>query len=58
MQATLNAMATVGIPEADREAILRTVASILHLGNVEFVDGTSGDDASQVGNPPGKQRLL
>jgi hypothetical protein len=54
LQATLRAMATVGIPEADREAILRTVAAILHLGNVQFIDGKTGDDSSQVGHPSGQ----
>ncbi|GFR45863.1 hypothetical protein Agub_g7314 [Astrephomene gubernaculifera] len=33
------AMERVGIPEADREAIFRTVAAILHLGNIQFQAG-------------------
>lgn len=47
-QATIRAMETVGIPAPDREAILRTVAAILHLGNVDFVADKSGDEASVV----------
>lgn len=27
----------VGLGEAEREAVLRTVAAVLHLGNIEFV---------------------
>lgn len=36
LRSTLDAMAIVGITEAEREAILRTVAAVLHLGNVTF----------------------
>ena len=39
MQHTIMAMNRVGIPEADQEAIFRTVAAILHLGNVSFKGG-------------------
>lgn len=38
-------MTRVGIPAEDREAIFRTTASILHLGNVTF---TSGPDESSL----------
>jgi len=36
LRSTLDAMAIVGLGEAEREAVLRTVAAVLHLGNVEF----------------------
>ncbi|KXZ52496.1 MYO1A protein [Gonium pectorale] len=36
---TIYAMERVGIPAADREAIFRTVAAILHLGNIDFNPG-------------------
>ncbi|GLC68235.1 hypothetical protein PLESTF_000665000 [Pleodorina starrii] len=36
---TIYAMERVGIPAADREAIFRTVAAILHLGNLNFNPG-------------------
>ena len=36
LRSTLDAMAIVGIAEAEREAVLRTVAAVLHLGNVTF----------------------
>ena len=40
-------MSLVGIPEKEQEAACRTVAAVLHLGNVDFVD--SGDvDTSTV----------
>ncbi|GLI63183.1 hypothetical protein VaNZ11_005953 [Volvox africanus] len=36
---TVCAMERVGIPPVDREAIFRTVAAILHLGNISFNPG-------------------
>lgn len=35
-QRTVLAMTRVGIPPLDQEAIFRTVAAVLHLGNVSF----------------------
>lgn len=32
-------MERVGIPEAQQEAIFRTVAAILHMGNIQFEQG-------------------
>ncbi|EFJ44389.1 type XI myosin heavy chain MyoA [Volvox carteri f. nagariensis] len=43
---TVYAMERVGIPPADREAIFRTVAAILHLGNINFNPGP--EDSSLV----------
>jgi myosin-5 len=43
---TRRAMGAVGVPEAEQDACFRTVAAVLHLGNVEFADG--GDDAAAV----------
>lgn len=37
------ALASVGIPEAKQADVWRVLAAILHLGNVEFVDGPGGD---------------
>ncbi|BDA45618.1 Myosin-17 [Coccomyxa sp. Obi] len=37
LRSTLDAMQIVGIGEAEREAVLRTVAAVLHLGNITFV---------------------
>ncbi|KAG2451764.1 hypothetical protein HYH02_003543 [Chlamydomonas schloesseri] len=43
---TIYAMERVGIPSADQEAIFRTVAAILHLGNIQFSAGP--EDSSLV----------
>ncbi|MEW5300071.1 MAG: hypothetical protein WDW36_003028 [Sanguina aurantia] len=45
-QLTIRAMERVGIPQADRTATFRTVAAILHLGNINFQVGE--DDSSHV----------
>jgi hypothetical protein len=34
-------MERVGIPEEQREAIFRTVAAILHMGNIQFEQGAN-----------------
>lgn len=39
VQRTIRAMERVGIPEDQREAIFRTVAAILHMGNIQFEQG-------------------
>ena len=39
--ATITAMATLGFSEEDRDAVMRVLAGILHLGNVSF-DSKSG----------------
>ena len=39
-------MKIVGIPEPEREAVLRTVAAVLHLGNVAFAPGPDGEGAA------------
>ena len=44
---TRQAMSVVGIPLAEQDGVFRTVAAVLHLGNVAFVE--AGDpDSSQV----------
>eukprot|EP00210_Caulerpa_lentillifera_P001139 g1097.t1 len=43
-QRTRQAMSLVGINESDQVSICRTVAAVLHLGNVAF---TEGEDADQ-----------
>ena len=48
-------MTLVGIPEREQDAACRTVAAVLHLGNVDFVE--AGDaDSSKVA--PGDERHL
>eukprot|EP00197_Chlamydomonas_leiostraca_P009765 CAMPEP_0202867474 /NCGR_PEP_ID=MMETSP1391-20130828/9454_1 /ASSEMBLY_ACC=CAM_ASM_000867 /TAXON_ID=1034604 /ORGANISM="Chlamydomonas leiostraca, Strain SAG 11-49" /LENGTH=1634 /DNA_ID=CAMNT_0049547521 /DNA_START=190 /DNA_END=5094 /DNA_ORIENTATION=- len=47
---TVLAMTRVGIPPADQLAIFRTVAAILHMGNVNFAPGP--EESSVIG--PGK----
>lgn len=42
---TRNAMDVVGINQDEQDAIFRVVASILHLGNVEFAKGTEIDSS-------------
>ncbi|XP_073274635.1 myosin-12 isoform X2 [Primulina huaijiensis] len=42
---TRNAMDVVGINQDEQEAIFRIVASILHMGNVEFVKGNEIDSS-------------
>nr|XP_019706884.1 myosin-17 isoform X3 [Elaeis guineensis] len=43
--ATRRAMDIVGISEQEQEAIFRVVASILHLGNIEFAKGQEIDSS-------------
>lgn len=47
---TRRSMSVVGIPEAEQDAVFRTVAAVLHLGNVAFQEGAGSDgaDASAV----------
>ena len=47
VQRTRQAMTIVGINEDDQDAVFRTVAAVLHLGNVAFQEGADAD-ASQV----------
>ncbi|KAK8463506.1 hypothetical protein SEVIR_1G372100v4 [Setaria viridis] len=42
---TRKAMDIIGISSEEQEAIFRVVAAILHLGNVEFVEGGDGDSS-------------
>ena len=37
-RSTLDAMSIVGLSEAEQEAIIQTVAAVLHLGNIIFTD--------------------
>lgn len=45
LQRTVTAMAKVGIPSEQREAVFATVAAVLHLGNVSFVEGKESDSS-------------
>eukprot|EP00741_Cyanophora_paradoxa_P021633 tig00000241_g20880.t1 len=47
---TLRAMRTIGLAGEEVEAVLRILAAVLHLGNVEF-EARAADDASVVANP-------
>lgn len=38
-------MAKVGIPPQQREAVFATVAAVLHLGNITFVEGKEADSS-------------
>ena len=48
-QLVRDAMKTLGFSAADQTAIWRTLASLLHLGNVQFDKGP--EDAAAVRNP-------
>ncbi|KAK9842297.1 hypothetical protein WJX81_005127 [Elliptochloris bilobata] len=48
LRSTLDAMAIVGLGEGEREAVLRTVAAVLHLGNIEFAPAAD-EGAAPVG---------
>lgn len=56
LQRTVTAMAKVGIPPEQREAVFATVAAVLHLGNVSFVEGKESD--SSMVAPGGAQEHL
>ena len=46
---TRRSMNVVGIPEVEQDAVFRTVAAVLHLGNVAFEEASiGGADASSV----------
>lgn len=45
LQRTVTAMAKVGIPPEQRDSVFATVAAVLHLGNVSFVDGKESDSS-------------
>lgn len=47
-------MSLVGIPEAEQLAVFQTVAAVLHLGNVAFVDGAEQDSSHVPAGPPQK----
>ena len=51
LRATLDAMDVIGLDEAAVEAVLRVVAAVLHLGNVEF------EGVEREGNEEGGVRL-
>lgn len=55
MQATRRSMTLVGIPKAEQDAAFRTVAAVLHLGNLDFVD--AGDTDSSTVAPAAKRHL-
>ncbi len=44
-------MTLVGIPKAEQDAAFRTVAAVLHLGNLDFVDSGADSEASTIAAP-------
>jgi hypothetical protein len=44
-------MGKVGIPAEQRESVFATVAAVLHLGNISFVEGKEADSSKVA---PGK----
>nr|FAA04056.1 TPA: myosin XI subclass 2 isoform 2 [Chara braunii] len=54
-QLTREAMDIVGITTEEQEAIFRTIAAVLHLGNIEFNSGES--EASEVSTEKSKFHL-
>lgn len=48
-------MTLVGIPEREQEAACRTVAAVLHLGNVDFVE--AGEQDSSTVAPAARRHL-
>lgn len=72
LQRTVTAMAKVGIPPEQRDAVFATVAAVLHLGNVSFVEGKESDSsmvapgaaqehlqaAGEVGRPQQRLQLV
>lgn len=57
LRSTLDAMAIVGIGEAEREAVLGTVAAVLHLGNITFVSAPDEAEASALSSRSAKEAL-
>lgn len=55
-QRTVTAMAKVGIPPQQRDGIFATVAAVLHLGNINFVEGKDSD-SSMVAAGAAEQHL-
>eukprot|EP00879_Flechtneria_rotunda_P010956 GHRR01011448.1.p1 GENE.GHRR01011448.1~~GHRR01011448.1.p1 ORF type:complete len:975 (+),score=342.76 GHRR01011448.1:784-3708(+) len=53
---TVTAMAKVGIPPQQREAVFATVAAVLHLGNISFVEEREAD-SSKVAPGPAYEHL-
>ena len=54
-QATRRSMTLVGIPKPEQDAAFRTVAAVLHLGNLDFVEG--GDSDSSTIAPDARKHL-
>lgn len=55
---TRRSMSVVGIPEGEQDAVFRTVAAVLHLGNVAF-EAAPGDDAdASVVAPAAEEHLV
>lgn len=48
-------MSLVGIPEMEQKAVFQTVAAVLHLGNVAFVDGAEQDSSQVPAGAPTKR---
>ena len=55
-RSTLDAMGIVGLHEAEQEAILQTVAAVLHLGNILFAN--SMNDEAETANEAAYSALV
>lgn len=55
MQRTRRAMSVVGMPVESQDAVFRTVAAVLHLGNIVFED--DGNEAARVVAGDGEKSL-
>ncbi|KAK9809830.1 hypothetical protein WJX72_000004 [[Myrmecia] bisecta] len=53
---TRRAMTNVGIPAAEQDSVFRSVAAVLHLGNLRFAPGAE-EDSSQIADSAAQQHL-
>ena len=56
MQRTRMAMSLVGIPEEEQQAVCRTVAAVLHMGNITFCE--AADEGSDVSDAKAQHHLV
>lgn len=47
LRSTLDAMAIVGLNEVERQAVLQTVAAVLHLGNISFASNDADESVPE-----------
>mgnify|MGYP001810307532 CR=1 FL=1 len=54
---TRKSMSVVGIPEGEQDAVFRTVAAVLHLGNVAFVESAADGGEGSAVAPDSEEHL-